>query len=140
MYSTILFATDLKENHYTLCQQAAHVAHAFKAPLHLLHVVEQPASLQLAQGLGFAELTAPAKEMARAVLKTLGEALKIPDTHLHIEVGGVKQHILDTINALQCDLLIIGSHDTHGFPSFLGSTAHAMVNHAPCAVLTLREK
>ena len=74
MYTKILHATDLKENHYDLCKKAVDIAHTFKATLHILHVIEPPAMLQLAQGLGFAELAAPVKDDAQIVLNLLGES------------------------------------------------------------------
>lgn len=139
MYTTILHATDLKENHYELCQKATEIAKRFGATLHLLHVIEQPASLQIAQGLGFAELWKPIRDDAYTVLQVLGESLNIPSTHQHVEVGSIKTHVFDKIRDLGCDLLIVGTHDPDDHvPAFLGSTAHAMVNHARCDVLTLR--
>ena len=139
MYTRVLHATDLRENHYELCEKAVSVARCFNATLHLLHVIEPPASLQLAQGLGFAELAIPAKDDAALVLKILGEALNIPKAQQHIEIGSIKMHVLETIQRLGCDLLIVGSHDpANHLPAFLGSTAHAAVHHAPCDVLTVR--
>lgn len=139
MYKTILHATDLQENHYEICKKAVEIARSFKATLHLLHVIETPATLQLAQGLGFAELITPVTDDARTVLSVLGDALGIPATQQHIEVGSVKLQVLKTLRELSANLLIIGSHDpANHLPAFLGSTAHAVVNHAPCDVLTLR--
>ena len=103
-----------------------------------MHVIEPPASLQLAQGLGFAEFDQPVKEDAQAVMKTLGDALNIPETQQFVEVGSIKVNILDKVAELACDLVIIGSHTPSKLPAFLGSTAHAVVHHALCDVLTLR--
>jgi universal stress protein A len=139
MYTTILHATDLKENHYDLCQKAVEIARCFNAKLHILHVIEPPASLQIAQGLGFAEMTTPIRDDAFTVLNVLGESLGIPKAQQHVEVGSIKTHVLDKIRDLGCDLLIVGSHDPNDhLPTFLGSTAHATVNHARCDVLTVR--
>lgn len=138
MYNRILHATDLRENHFALCEQAVRIATCFNATLHLLHVIEPPMSLQLAQGLGFAELATPVKDDAQMVLSVIGEALDLPKEQLHVEVGSVKIHVLDMVNQLNCDLIIIGSHTPNHFPPFLGSTAYAVVQNAPCAVLTLR--
>lgn len=139
MYTTILHATDLKENHYELCQKAVEIAKCFGATLHLLHVIEPPASLQIAQGLGFAELWKPIRDDAYTVLQVLGESLNIPQAQQHVGVGSIKMHVFDRIRDLGCDLLIVGTHDPDDHvPAFLGSTAHAMVNNARCDVLTLR--
>ncbi|MBA2656913.1 MAG: universal stress protein [Tatlockia sp.] len=139
MYSTILHATDLSANHYNLCKQASAIAQNFNAEFHLIHVIELPPSLQLAQGLGFAEVSAPFKEGAVAAMKYLGEALNIPLENQHIVVGSVKAHILDMVETLGVELMIIGSHTPNALSAFLGSTANAIVNHAKCDVLTLKE-
>lgn len=138
MYKNILHATDLSENHFDMCKKAVEVAHCFHAKLFLIHIIQPPASLQLAQGLGFAELEKPMKDDAIAVMRTLGDALNIPVNQQRVQVGSIKQHILNAIEELSCNLVIIGSHTTNHFPAFLGSTAHAIVHHAPCDVLTLR--
>ncbi|KTD61786.1 universal stress protein [Legionella spiritensis] len=140
MYTNILHATDLKENHFRTCEQAADIASRFGATLHLLHVIEPPASLQLAQGLGFAELATPVKDDAKTVMNVLGDALNIPVERQHVEVGSVKLIILSKVRELDCDLIIIGSHAPNHLPAFLGSTANAIVHHATCDVLTLRTK
>lgn len=138
MYANILHATDLKENHYEMCQQAIEIAKCFGAKLHLLHVIESPVSLQLAQSLGFAELSSPIKDNALTVMNVLGEALNIPTDRQHVEIGSIKLIVLNMVKKLSCDLIIIGSHTPDHIPVFLGSTAHAVVHHASCDVLTIR--
>lgn len=138
MYKNILHATDLSENHFDMCKQAMGIAKKFHAKLYLLHVIEPPASLQLAQSLGFAEVAQPVKDDAIAVMRILGEALKIPVAQQFVEIGSIKMNVLEKVNELACDLIIIGSHTPSKLPAFLGSTAHAVVNQAPCDVLTLR--
>ncbi len=138
MYTHILYATDLSENHFDLCKKAAEIAKCFNAKLYLLHVIEPPASLQLAQGLGFAEFYRPMKDDAETVMRTLGEALNIPSQQQFVEIGSIKTHVLNKVTELSCNLIILGSHTPSTLPSFLGSTAHAVVNHATCDVLTLR--
>lgn len=138
MYTHILHATDLSENHFHMCQQAVAIAKCFRARLYLLHVIQPPASLQLAQGLGFAEFDQPIKDDAEAVMRTLGEALNIPTSQQFVEIGSIKINVLKKVEELSCNLIIIGSHSANKLSSFLGSTAHAVVHHAKCDVLTLR--
>ena len=137
MYTKILHATDLQENHYELCKKAVEFAADCKAPLYLLHVIETPSLLQLAQGLGFAELVNPIKDAAMAVLTILGEALQIPPERQYIEIGSIKMHVLEKVNELDIDLIIMGNHTPDHLPAFLGSTAHLIMNHATCDVLTV---
>jgi len=138
VYSTILHATDLSQHHYNICQQAVNIAKRFDAKLYLLHVMQPPASLQIAQGLGFAELDAPIKEEAQIVMNLLGETFEIPEEQLLVEVGSIKHTILNQSKSLNCGLIIIGSHTPTHLPPFLGSTAYSIIHNAECDVLTLR--
>lgn len=138
MYKIILHPTDLSEDHYNLCKESAEIAQAFGAKLHFLHVIQLPSSIQIAQSLGFTELAAPATDDAQTVMNLLGESLGIPQTQLHVEVGSIKRFILDYIDKLHCDLVLLGNHSTNNFPTFMGSTGHAIIQNAPCDVMTLR--
>lgn len=138
VYTSILHATDLSENHFDICKKAAEIAKKFGAKLYLLHVIEPPTSLQLAQSLGFAELAHPVKDDAQTVMSLLGDALSIPSEQQYVEIGSLKMHILEKVATLGCGLVILGSHKSSAVPAFLGSTAYAMLHHAPCDVLTLR--
>ncbi len=109
-----------------------------KAALYFLHVIDLPASVQLAQGLGFTELATPSKEDAQTVLALLGERYGIPVEHQSVEIGSIKEHIFDTVDRWDCQLLIIGDHSSTGLASRLGSTTYSIVNHATCDVLILK--
>jgi len=138
MYTNILFATDLLDKHKHLTERASLIAQHFNATLYLLHVIELPTSYQVAQGLGFTELVNPAKDDAQTVLSLIGESINVPTSQQFVEIGSVKDIIFKKVKELNCQLVIIGSHSTHGLESLLGSTAHAITNRAPCDVLTLR--
>jgi nucleotide-binding universal stress UspA family protein len=138
VYTHILHATDLSETHFELCEQAVALSKKLGACLYLIHVIEAPASLQIAQGLGFAEIGKPVKDDAEVVMQVLGEALHLPSTQLFVEAGPIKQRVLEKLDALKCDLLVIGSHRPHDLSELLGSTARSLVEHAPSDVLTLR--
>jgi len=138
MYSHILHATDLCDNHFNTCQQAVEIAKRFHAKLYLLHVIEPSVSLQLAQGLGFAEVSTPIKDEAITVMSVLGDALGIPSDQQFVEVGSINTHVWKKAQELDCTLIIMGSHLQTKLPAFLGSSAHDIIHHARCDVLTLR--
>ena len=142
MYKNILHLTDLTTQHYAMCEKAVHIAKKFNAKLHLLHVIELPTSLQLAQGLGFAEFDRPTsiEEDAIAVMKSLGDALNIPLNHQYVEIGSIKNHVLEFIKKLDCELLIVGNHTVNYLPSFLDSSAQDAAQKATCDVLTIRNE
>ena len=139
MYTAILHATDLSGNHFHMCQQAMEIAKRFNAKFYLIHVIEVPPSIQLAQGLGFAELDSPVeiKRDAEAVMAVLGDALGIPLNHQFVEVGSIKTHVLKKMSELHCNLIVLGRHTPSKLPNCLGSTAHYLVQTATCDVLTL---
>lgn len=126
MYKHILHATDLNENHFSTCEKAKKIASHFNATLHIIHVIDTPASLQVAQSLGFAEITLPVKDDAQLVMRLLGEALNIPESQQWVEIGSTKEGIIKKIKALDCSLLIIGGHSP------------TLSEDVPCDVLTLR--
>jgi len=140
VYKTILHATDLSDTHFELCEQAMSVAAHFDARLYLLHVIDAPATLQLAQGLGFAEIGVPIKDDAEIVMRVLGEALRLPSEQLLVESGPVKNRVLEKVAELACDLLIIGSHTPHELSELISSTARSLMEQAPIDVLTLRTR
>lgn len=138
MYTRILHATDLLDNHYAQCQHAVDIAQRFQATLYLLHVIEQPMSLQVAQGLGFAEVEVPKKEDAWLVMRTLGDDLNIPAAQQFIEVGSIKSQVFQKALALQCQLIIVGQHTPQQIPTFFESTAQELFHEAPCDLLILK--
>jgi universal stress protein A len=137
MYSTFIHATDLSESHYGMCEEAKGIADKFNAKLYLMHVIEPPASLQLAQSLGFAEFDMPQADDAISVMRVLGESLGIPKEQLIVEVGSIKSKVLKKIDELRCDIIILGKRSPDALHHLLGSTAHAVSHQASCHVLTL---
>ena len=139
MYKNILHATDLSENHFGYCEKSLQIAKSLNAKLYIMHVIEPPSSLQLAQSLGFAEIDNPmsALESAKEVLKMIGESLNLPDSQLIVEVGQIKEHVLKKAIELNCNLIIVGRHDATKLPEFFQSSAHHIEQHAKCDVLSI---
>lgn len=138
MRPTLIHATDLSENHYKMCERAVDIAERFNAKLYLLHVLETPPSMVLAQGLGFTEIDNPEPllEDATAVMAILGEAFSIPKKQLLVESGSPKLHILQKANDLDAQVIIIGHHSNK---DLLGNTAKGIIDGASCDVFVLRE-
>lgn len=141
MYTNILHATDLSQNHFDMCKKAADFAKYFAAKLYLIHVIEMPASMQIAQGLGFMEFDSlePIRKDAISVMATVGEALNIPISQQFVKIGSIKSQVLQTIDELSCDLIITGKHTPDHLPVCLGSTAHSIMLTAPCDVLVFSQ-
>ena len=78
-------------------------------------------------------------EMAKAELETQAK------DHPSVELEGIYVHVgtpWDTIcreaKALDCDLVMLGSHGYSGFDRILGSTAGKVANHCDRSVLVVR--
>jgi nucleotide-binding universal stress UspA family protein len=56
-----------------------------------------------------------------------------------VHVGSPWQSICDEAQAVDADLIVIGSHGYSGFDRLLGTTAAKVVNHAHCSVVVVRE-
>jgi nucleotide-binding universal stress UspA family protein len=53
--------------------------------------------------------------------------------------GDPREALVDTVKAVNADLLVVGSHGRTGIPKFLlGSVASHVVAHAPCNVLVIK--
>ena len=139
MHQHILHATDLHEHHYDMCQKASELARKLGATLYVLHVIEPPMSLQIAQGLGFAEMTVPDIDAAKAVMAVLGESLQIAQEHQFVEVGSINRIVLSKARELGCDLIIIGKHiENKLLPALLDSSAHEIIEDVTCDLLILQ--
>ena len=139
MYSTIIHATDLQDDHYSMCTYAKEFADKFGAKLYLIHVIQPPTSLQLAQSLGFAEFDRPVQKDALSVMHVIAEGLSLPKENVMVEIGSIKSHLLKAINDLGAELIILGKGGHEHLPNILGSTAHAITQQAPCHVLTINK-
>lgn len=137
-YNMILVAVALHDSDSGLVRKALDVA-GESAQLTLLHVCEQGAGgwgLGAAGGIHNAEMVA--REEAFPVLKALAQEFGLDLARIHIEVGEAAQHIDEYAKRLKADLIVTGSHARHGWRAHLGSVATAVVNGAPCDVLTVR--
>lgn len=139
MYSTIIHATDLQDEHYGMCTHAKAFADKFGAKLYLIHIIQPPTSLQLAQSLGFAEFDKPVKKDALSVMNVIAESLSLPKENIIVEVGSIRSHLLKAIEDLNAELIILGKGGHEHLPNILGSTAHAITQQAPCHVLTINK-
>ncbi|MDP3559062.1 MAG: universal stress protein [Legionellaceae bacterium] len=138
MYHTILHATDLSEQHIIVAEKAVELASKLQARLHLLHVIEIPKSLMLAQGLGFAQILTPMEAEVRTVLQTLGDAYQIPIEQQHVLVGDVRTQVEHCIQNIGANLLVIANHQEAFWPMFIGSTAYNLTRHSHCDLMILQ--
>ncbi len=139
-YQHILLATDLHPNGGDLViHRASQIAQQHQAQLSIIHVVEHLSAYGMAQAYPAVisveqELVQEAKEE----LTKLTEKYQIKPMNVLVEIGSPKILIIEAAKKYHADLIIVGSHGRHGLSLLLGSTANAVLHHAPCDVLAIR--
>ena len=140
---SILVPIDFSETSKKAVQYAVRLSEQFGSKITLLHVVEPIATPDLAYHPMMLE-TDKVKEAAKERLGGLSRQMKIPSRLLEktlVRYGTPFAEITDAARSLKVDLIILTTHGYTGFKHvFMGSTAERVVRHAPCPVLTVREK
>ena len=138
----ILVPTDFSRNSEPALRYAEELAHAFRAEVHLLYVLEHVRAYGMEFG-GFAgEGFDPAFDEQDAVRK-LGEVQIETDpecpVHRKIKVGSPADVICQYAREHEVDVVILGTHGRSGLTRLLmGSVAEEVVRRAHCPVLTVR--
>jgi nucleotide-binding universal stress UspA family protein len=141
----ILVAVDFSEPSRLAFDDAAELAQKFGAELDVLHVWEVPSfvppEVAVVVGSG-AELADAVKKAAEKGLDSFVADAARRGIAVHaarLEMGLPASTIADA--ATDYDLLVLGTHGRSGLTRFLlGSVAERVVRHAPCPVLTVRNR
>jgi len=141
----ILVPTDFSKSSAKALDYALAFAKQSQAEIILLHVVEPISYPMYGQELAV-DLSGFQADLAEASRKRLAkfsqeQAAGQGPLKLLISEGGASWEIVETAKAEDADLIIISTHGHTGLRhALLGSTAERVVQHAPCPVLTVREK
>jgi universal stress protein A len=139
-YQHILCAVDLGGENLAVASRAVELARQYDSKLSLLHVVEY-IPIDLAN-----ELVLPQQQdiedqlvkRSRKALTKLASRLEFEPISENVVSGSTKAEIIEFTKASKVDLIVIGQHGRHGFSRLLGSTANAVLHHAPCDVMAVR--
>jgi nucleotide-binding universal stress UspA family protein len=138
MFSRILVAVDSSEPSQRAVEVGGQLARAAGARVKLLHVIHP-----LPAFVGASQPDEP--HPARGARELLGRLMKrLPqDVAAERDVldGIPSQRIVEAAREWVADLVIVGDHNRHILSRFvLGSVSDAVVRHAPCSVLVVREE
>jgi nucleotide-binding universal stress UspA family protein/quercetin dioxygenase-like cupin family protein len=137
---TILHPTDFSENSCSAFQTACSLAKDHKARLILFHVIS-------ANGAAKAPEPAPnplePAESQQCLKDWQLTWPKLPDADLRVEhrvaVGNPPNEILSLARALDCDVIVMGTHGRTGLDRLLtGSVAEEVLRKAGCPVMVVR--
>jgi nucleotide-binding universal stress UspA family protein len=130
----VVFATNFAENSAAIAQAAMALARAFRARLTLMHVFEDYTRVGKRPQL--------IEEGARCLQELLPKDTGLqytPETVL--EFGSAAERILKAASEREADLIVLGARPAGqaGSTHLPWTTAHQVIAHAPCPVLTIRE-
>lgn len=138
----ILVPTDFSADANAAFDYALGLARKFDAPVHLLHVVEDP----LAAGMWSSEIyTAQIAGLQLNLVRDAEERLRrsVPDdagtVSTEVRTGPAAKQIVEAARETNSDLIVMGTRGRTGVAHvIMGSVAERVVRLAPCPVLTLR--
>ena len=129
----ILFATNFAQNSALVAQAAVSLAEEFQSRLTLMHVIEDYTQLGRRPG--------PIEDGIRRLRDLIpldAELQYIPETVL--EFGSAQERILAVASEREADMIALGARGAAdiGSTHLPWSTAHEVIAHAHCPVLTIR--
>jgi nucleotide-binding universal stress UspA family protein len=135
--SMILHPTDFSGSSDHAFELACALARDYAARLVVLHVVIPP-TVMFTEGV-----SPPSYDDQVAQAKESLDRLQPPDRSFHFErrlaQGDAAKVILRTIQELDADLVVLGTHGRTGLSRvLLGSVAEQVMRKAPCPVLTVK--
>jgi nucleotide-binding universal stress UspA family protein len=107
--------------------------------LHVLEPVEPVAPPEMAHG--YAPELEGQKKPAFTFLERIGDELRRAgfSVQTSVEIGDVRETIIETAIQWNADLILVGSHGNRGIGSFLlGRVAESVARHAKCSVEIVR--
>ena len=142
IYKNVLVAVDLTQSAERVVKRALPYASEAGVTIRFIHVVDYIPYMGFGEGaLINPTYTLPREELesnAREPLQKLFSKLDISDPELVIEFGTAATEIVRYAEEQDIDLIVLGSHGRHGVKLLLGSSANAVLHHAPCDVLAVR--
>ena len=142
MYRNILVPVDLSDKHSwrKALPTAIALCQTFQARLHVIAVVPE-FGLPLVGQFFPAGYEDKLRQQAAKQLKAL-LAEQVPDevpVRRIVAEGNVYREILKAAQAIQADLIVMGSHHPELRDYLLGANADKVMRHADCSVLVVRE-
>lgn len=117
----------------------ADLAKALQAQTALVYVADPTLASEPDGGVPLAELLAALKREGQAFLAAAAQRLGDPPPWQFLKEGAPADEIVAVAGEWQADLIVIGTHGRSGVSRLvLGSTAEAVVRHAPCPVIVVK--
>lgn len=136
-YNTLLVAVDVYADYDTIVQRALQIAGSPDA-CHLMYVAFPQTTIEPYGLFLERDFSEDVRKQALSSLNKAAERFGIPSEQVHIEFGSAAEEIHHKAEALEADLIVIGTHGQSGFQLLLGSTANAVLHGVKTDVLAVR--
>ena len=141
-FKCIMLPIDFSEHCDRAAEYAAWFARMTNAPIHLVHVIANPADPIYEPGeVVHWDLVPHAETKARTLLEAVGRRCLPPDRRLeyHVFDGDPYAKLMAAIESIKPDLIVMSSHGRSSIGHLLiGSATEKIVRHAPCPVFVVR--
>lgn len=142
--TTIVLPTDFSESSLAALPWARQMAEQLKAAIHVVYVVEEP---HIYATLDMGPVPIPSvDELTRSAGKRMGQFATahlagIPNLTTAVVVGHPAEEIVNYAREHNGALIIMTTHGYSGMKHvLLGSTTEAVLRHASCPVLSIRNR
>jgi nucleotide-binding universal stress UspA family protein len=136
-FREILYATDFSPESQGAAAYAVSLAQEFQSRLILLHMIPEPEADDLVSAT---DVTTSSEKLLRELVPPEAEAWCKPE--YFVERGNAAEKILEIAKLRETDLIVLGVRREEGVPGAAThlpiATAHKVVSHATCPVLTVR--
>jgi len=141
-FRKILIAVDTGPLAVHAAETGAELAHALKAEIAFIHVINASLVYSAESGIPPNQLVAAAKKEAKQLISDFHRRLSPRATaHEFTPVGSPDAEIVNAAKEWPADVIVIGSHGRKGLQrALLGSVAEGVMRQAPCPVLVVRAK
>src|ERR1700683_2501055 len=136
-FNRILFATDFSPEADAAAPYSVSLAQEYQARLTMLHVISEP---KVGDLVSSPELISSCSNLLRNLVPPA--ALLWCNPEYVVETGTTADKILEVAATRKADLIVLGIRHPRGIPGAAEhlpiATAHKIVSHAECPVLTIR--
>ncbi len=140
-FKRLTVAVDGSKGSMRAMEAAIALAKRFRSELLAVYVVQPPAYTSPEYASIVPMLTKAGEDQGREVLKGVEATARSQGVEVatRLEVGPVRERLLEAMASYGPDLLVVGSRGLTGVRRFwLGSVSEAMVRYAGCSVLVVR--
>jgi nucleotide-binding universal stress UspA family protein len=140
-YRSLLIALDDSPRAPAVFAAGTEIARLAGAQVFLVRVLTEPTDIPPAAHTAPDHLRRDAEQAVRAEFRRLIDGTPGVRFGPPIVVDGDPwRRIIDVATRIDADLIVLGSHRTHGVERLLGTVASRVVNHVDRSVLVVRER